>query len=462
MRTLSRIVRSAAFAGAAAALFATAVSAGVVIVDPTGFGDAETIQGGIDLASEGDTLLVAAATYSGQGNQDLDFRGLNVHMISLGGCGTTIVDCGGLGRGMLFDGGQDTTCTIEGITIRNALADSGGAVFCRNFSGPKFISCVFEASTATYWGGGMFCFKSSPVLLDCVFESNESIGDGGRSGGYGGGLSCDNSASPRLEECDFVDNEAVSVGGGVSVTHWSEPLFVDCTFVDNHTDDNSGGAFYGGTSSHVTFTDCSFVGNHGLSGGAFHTQSCDITATRCTFAENTAQYVGAVTHTINPATHSYEECTFYRNSTTGIAAVMSYFDTDLTMHRCTISGNSAGGMTVFRLNDTSPVITNTIIAFSEGEPISDCDGTAAPTFDKCVLFENDGADSLCGTVLDTLIVDPRFCGVEEDDFTLCQNSRCLDTENAWGEMVGAHGQGCGPCDSAVEPATWGRVKAIYR
>lgn len=451
------------FLCAASTIVVTAeAGAGVVIVDPTGFGDATTIQAGINLASPGDTVLVAATTYSGEGNRELSFGSKNIHMISLGGCGTTIINCQGLGRGMLFDGGQDTTCVIEGISIRNAVGDSGGAVFCRNHSGPKFVACLFAENTATVWGGAMFCFKSSPVLDGCVFESNDAVA-GGRADGYGGALACYNASSPRIEGCDFADNTASSVGGALYASGSCEPLLVGCTFTGNRTDANSGGAFFGGPGSNVTFADCTFVGNHGSSGGVFSTQGCDATFTGCSFGGNTAQYVGAVCHCIYPATHSYEDCMFYRNSTGGIAAVLNYWQTGFTMHRCTISGNTAGGgMTVFRLSESSPTITNTIIAFSGGGTLTDCDVAANPTFDKCVIFENEGGNDLCGTVVDTLVIDPRFCAITDDDYSLCQNSPCLDTMNPWGEAVGARDMGCGPCDSPVEARSWGGVKALYR
>jgi hypothetical protein len=44
-------------------------------IDPTGNGDAPTIQAAVDQAVSGDTILLAPGTYTGDGNRDIDFRG---------------------------------------------------------------------------------------------------------------------------------------------------------------------------------------------------------------------------------------------------------------------------------------------------------------------------------------------------------------------------------------------------
>ena len=45
-------------------------------------------------------------------------------------------------------------------------------------------------------------------------------------------------------------------------------------------------------------------------------------------------------------------------------------------------------------------------------------------------------------------------------FSLAADSPCLPQNNDWGVQMGAFGQGCGPV--AIEPESWGRIKARYR
>ena len=52
-----------------------AAAAGTVRVDWDGSGDFETLQEGMSAADPGDTILVAAGTYSGPLNRDIAFGG---------------------------------------------------------------------------------------------------------------------------------------------------------------------------------------------------------------------------------------------------------------------------------------------------------------------------------------------------------------------------------------------------
>ena len=86
-------------------------------------GDSVTIQAGINGATSGDTVLVAAGIYTGDGNRDLTFNGPEL----------TIIDCEGSPidshQGISFDNGEDSTAIIQGFTITNADATDWAGQF---------------------------------------------------------------------------------------------------------------------------------------------------------------------------------------------------------------------------------------------------------------------------------------------------------------------------------------------
>jgi hypothetical protein len=61
---------------------------------------------------------------------------------------------------------------------------------------------------------------------------------------------------------------------------------------------------------------------------------------------------------------------------------------------------------------------------------------------------------------DNISADPLHCDPVLDDFSLAQNSPCAAGNSPCGVQIGAFDVNCPP--SAVEPTTWGAVKATYR
>jgi hypothetical protein len=64
------------------------------------------------------------------------------------------------------------------------------------------------------------------------------------------------------------------------------------------------------------------------------------------------------------------------------------------------------------------------------------------------------------TLIDNINDDPLFCDEEADDYTLQDCSPCLGAAHDGGD-IGAFGVGC-DCDVAVEDSSWGRIKHLFR
>jgi len=270
------------------------------------------------------------------------------------------------------------------------------------------------------------------IVRGCTFASTAA-------GTTGGALVCYANSTATLRNC-LVGNNSAGEGGGIYCGVGSAVDLVEVALEHNTATNSGGGGVYCDQGCRATLDRCSLVANvasGSQAGGIRFFQTGASWLTNCTLAYNTAGYRGGAI-----------ECS----------------DADsVTLSGCTIVGNSgsfgAGGIFLYQ---SSPVIESSIIAFSSAGGAVLCDtGSEDPIITHCVVYGNAGGDSLCGDYHDNAYEDPLFCDMPDGDLTLCADSPCLPGAT-WPERVGAHGQGCTACGSAVEPASWGRIKSLYR
>jgi hypothetical protein len=210
-------------------------------------------------------------------------------------------------------------------------------------------------------------------------------------------------------------------------------------FVQNHATEG-GGMMCEGTVS-PSLSNVVFVGNSaGWQGGAMSCLDCNVTASFTTLYGNSASRGGAV-------------------SCTG---------SELTITNATFSGNecfSDDGI-VSLDGESSASIGNSIIAFTtNGRAVKCVDAGSSADLTCCDLYDNEGGDWV-GCIASqygingNISEDPLFCDIASDDFTLHLDSPCAPDYNPECGLIGAWGVGCGL--SAVEPASWGSIKAMFR
>ncbi len=135
-------------AGSQAALQATTIRVPV---------DFPTIQAAVNIANNGDTILVADGIYRGDGNRDIGLQGKAITVRSAHGPAACIIDCEGTQaaphRGFLLRSGETTSTVIDGFTIRNGYApidpeclSSGGAILCTAHSGATIRNCILTGN----------------------------------------------------------------------------------------------------------------------------------------------------------------------------------------------------------------------------------------------------------------------------------------------------------------------------
>ena len=361
--------RSALAFVAAALLTASPLSAATLHVP----GDSPTIQGAIQLAQPGDSVVVAAGTYS----ENLTMRS-GILIRGTSGAAATIVDGRYLGPVILCSQAQDFT--IEDLTIRrgNMSGYPGGAGISMNYSSGIFSRCVIADNLAGRDGGGIAVVDSRATIQHCLFENNSAATgaflDGGAIFGYRSVL--------VVEDSRLVDNLAHE-GGGIAVAEFSTAVVRRCVLARNEATaiGPAGGAII------VNFSDAQILSN--------------------TIVEN-------------------------RTPLTGASVAL--------LHGHTITGE------------------RNIVALATGNGLA-CGLTTTISCND--VWGSAGTDYVgCSPGPSNLSADPLFCDLATLDLRLDQASPCAPAQSPPGcGLIGALDIGCGPV--AIEPATWGRIKAHY-
>ncbi|MGB9623939.1 MAG: right-handed parallel beta-helix repeat-containing protein [Phycisphaerae bacterium] len=213
-----------------------------------------TIRAGLFDAAETDQVWVAAGTYVERitlrrgvalyggfaGNEtDRAQRNWAVHR--------TILDGNKGGPVVISPVGAATTTRIDGFTIRNGNATSGGGIYCFS-SSPTIANNMITGNTASDSGGGIYCSSSSsPAIVNNVILGNIASSSGG-------GIYC-NASSPSIVNNTILGNTASSSGGAICC-YASSPSIVNTIVALN-----SSGIRRADTTGNPTLRNCCVSGN---------------------------------------------------------------------------------------------------------------------------------------------------------------------------------------------------------
>ncbi len=314
---------------------------GSIILVPA---DQLTIQAGIDAAVDGDTVMVADGTYTGDGNRDINFLGKAITVMSENGPETCIIDCEGTEgmnhRGFRFNNQESETSVLNGLSIQNGdthdLAEGGG-ILCWG-SSPTITNCNLSYNRSKYRGGGIACSESaSPTISNCIISHNMAYPVGG------GGIYCQNNSNPLITNCIITNQNS---GGGIQI-YESSPTIVGCTISMN----NRGGIDIGGVDSSPEIIDCIITNNNrsgdfGRGGGVLITYCSNLgpVLQNCIISENSSSHAGGgiAIRCLNSKTYLLQDCVISGNTTEGNGGGLYIGRTaDTIVNRCVIENNTA-------------------------------------------------------------------------------------------------------------------------
>lgn len=230
-----------------------------------------TIQGAINAAADGDTVIVAPGTYAEnlQISRPLTLR-------SSAGAESTVIDGGGLGPVIVAQGSGAEAITIAGFTITNGVngftvpGGNAGAAGIHAASVSITIRDNIVRNNEGCLGNGIATLAAAATI-----QHNQVVDNTRRAecdGADGGGIFLRvDGATPSLVANNLVARHRIGGrGAGIAVQAMNGVTIRDNLIADNHADAEGGGSGGGILINNAsgTVSDNTLAGNSAQSGGA--------------------------------------------------------------------------------------------------------------------------------------------------------------------------------------------------
>lgn len=365
-------------------------------------------------------------------NQVVDFNGAAVTLRSTNPDDASVVDATvlsgqNLGSSVVrVTSGEGPTTRLVGLTIADGEAfgsglDNRGGGIVINGASPTIDRCVIVGNEAQSFGGGIYATSSSPIIVDTELRANVA-------GDSGGGMYINIEGTLDLSGLVCIGNQALSDDGGGLRTQNGTLILNDAVFIGNQS---------------VVF------------GGGVHVAGTRIFVDACTFEENVSERGGGLHANVTVASRSsVTNSLFIRNEATSTGAGMYLrIPTDVTA--CTFVGN------------VSPNISAV-----------DSEASSSPSFiTGCVIWGNDAPLTVFGngnpTTRFTLVegglagdgnidVDPQFVDAANDDYRLMPGSPAIDAGDSLALLAAAPSDFDGNDRVLDDPATVDTGVVVFR
>jgi hypothetical protein len=339
--------------------------------------DRATIQQAIEVATGGDTILVAPGTYQ----ENINFLGKAITVQSEAGADATVIDGGHAESVASFVSAEGASAVLSGFTLRNGFNSLAGGGIQISYSSPTITHNIVVDNAACAGAGISINFGSPRVQQNTILNNAQA----GCTGGGGGGISIGGAGSALIVENTISGNATGGFGGGISLFAAGTPT-ITRNIISGNTTPGSGGGI-----SMVNQSDAMITGN--------------------LIAGNTAGTGGGVYWLVPSGARG----PFLVNNTIADNA-------------------SSQGSGIFAdAFDAQALVINNIVVAPSGQTAVLCgsfNDTNPPIFRNNIVFSSGGsAYSGCGNVTGTngnLAADPLFAGADHGDYHVRRGSPSID------------------------------------
>src|SRR5439155_1723182 len=174
-----------------------------------------TIQAGINVANNGDTVLVAPGTYT----ENINFMGKAITVKSSKGASVTIIDGGGVAPVVTFNMNETSSSTLSGFTLQHGISTVSslyrGAGVYVYFASPTIKNNVIQNNIGST-GAGIGVYYGSPLIRRNTIKSNSM------PEGYGA-ISVDGPGSTQIiGNVTIVGSSSSPQGSAVYITGYDD------------------------------------------------------------------------------------------------------------------------------------------------------------------------------------------------------------------------------------------------
>jgi len=232
--------------------------------------DQPTIQAAINVATFGDTVMVAPGTYV----ENINFEGKAITVTSESGPQVTIIDGGNADPVVIFTSGEGRDSVLNGFTLQNGRADftnqgfgEGGGIAVRFAASPTITNNVIRNNQACHGGGiGIGGFGSALIQLNTITGNRNNV----CNGGGGGGISIQGTSSSVEILDNVISDNAHADGGGIYMFGGGTPTIKRNIIKGNNASGGQGGGIYMVNFSDALIVQNIITGNQASFGGGLY------------------------------------------------------------------------------------------------------------------------------------------------------------------------------------------------